>query len=567
MTVKELIQNVEDLKVHLNEISVYDLDVHTSLDLYYTIAKKFNVVIKELSRFEGVVSDEVIKQNEKLVYLLGEGLTTEVVNKINNMIKDGTIDKIINTNLFNDLKSQIKEKANLNEVFTKDKGININDFDEETRQTFLNSQGIDVNYILGEKNVKNENLDLNCVNYENLNDMEGVKNINSLFTNNVLLNYREEKFSIVRDESSTATQSGIVSDGYTYDMLTLNDDKIVVNNASTTHWNLIEVIIDKFKTVSCINKGIYIYIKINSRTDTEIQPYLYTVLGDDTYEYVTLSSITLNTGVNEIEIYQKIKDNAKTIRFYLGTKDNKKVDFDITNYNIMCGNNKGIKDTFENKNILVNKLTNKSNKSKWEGKTVNFVGDSITELYGYKNIASDILGCNMVNCGLAGTTMTVNSNSYYADKSIVERVCGLNGNTSYSDADLWVIMGGINDYNNNVPIGAISDTDNTTFYGAYKQVIEYILNRPNKPRIAILTLMQSNGVGVGNALGLQPKNFRNATIEIAEYYSIPCFDTYKNGGLSVYKITDNTLDNDGLHPNTEISKIIGERIANFLETV
>ena len=79
--------------------------------------------------------------------------------------------------------------------------------------------------------------------------------------------------------------------------------------------------------------------------------------------------------------------------------------------------------------------------------------------------------------------------------------------------------------------------------------------------------MQSNGVGVSNALGLQPKDFRDATLEIAEYYSIPCFDTYKNGGLSIYKITDNTLNGDGLHPNEEISKVIGERVANFLKTI
>ena len=54
----------------------------------------------------------------------------------------------------NDLSSQIKEKANKNEVFNKENGININDFDETTRETFLNAQGIDVNYVLGEGNVK-----------------------------------------------------------------------------------------------------------------------------------------------------------------------------------------------------------------------------------------------------------------------------------------------------------------------------------------------------------------------------------------------------------------------------
>ena len=116
MTVKELIQNVEDLKVHLNEISVYDLDVHTSLDLYYTIAKKFNVVIKELSRFEGVISDEVIKQNNCLQYLMNDGLTEKVIDKINFMVANGDMDKIINDKVLNNINVQLKDKVNKSEL-------------------------------------------------------------------------------------------------------------------------------------------------------------------------------------------------------------------------------------------------------------------------------------------------------------------------------------------------------------------------------------------------------------------------------------------------------------------
>jgi hypothetical protein len=46
------------------------------------------------------------------------------------------------------------EKAEKGEVFLKEIGININDFDDPTRQTFLSAQGIDVNYVLGRENVK-----------------------------------------------------------------------------------------------------------------------------------------------------------------------------------------------------------------------------------------------------------------------------------------------------------------------------------------------------------------------------------------------------------------------------
>lgn len=110
MTVSQkLIENVKELKKALNEISVYDLDVYTSMELYYEIANKLNEVIKELMRFEGVVSDEVIKQNETLIYLTGEGLNEEVVKKIDQMVKEGTFESIINHDIFNSLNLKIEE--------------------------------------------------------------------------------------------------------------------------------------------------------------------------------------------------------------------------------------------------------------------------------------------------------------------------------------------------------------------------------------------------------------------------------------------------------------------------
>ena len=108
---KKLIENINDMRKSLNEISVYDLNVYSAIELYYKLALKTNEVITELSRFEGVISDEIIEQNEKLTYLLGEGLNIEVVKKINQMIADGTMDTIINHNVFNSLNNKIKENA------------------------------------------------------------------------------------------------------------------------------------------------------------------------------------------------------------------------------------------------------------------------------------------------------------------------------------------------------------------------------------------------------------------------------------------------------------------------
>ena len=108
--------NIDELKNQLknsiNEISVYDFNSYTSIELYYKIANKVNEIIKELERHEILVSDEIIKQNNALQEMLDSGLHNEVINKINDMVNDGTMDLIINQNVLEELNSQIKDIAN-----------------------------------------------------------------------------------------------------------------------------------------------------------------------------------------------------------------------------------------------------------------------------------------------------------------------------------------------------------------------------------------------------------------------------------------------------------------------
>lgn len=113
---QQLIDNIEDLRKAVSEVSVYDFNVYTSMEQYYKIAKKLNEIIKELLRFEIVVSEEVVIQNDKLIYLLGEGLNHEVVEKINQMVSNGTFDTIINHNIFTNLGIKINELSSKNNV-------------------------------------------------------------------------------------------------------------------------------------------------------------------------------------------------------------------------------------------------------------------------------------------------------------------------------------------------------------------------------------------------------------------------------------------------------------------
>ena len=104
---EKLIDSIEQLRKAINEISVYDLNTYTAIELYYKIANKINEIIQECYRYEIAVSEEIVNQNDCLQYLLNSGLQIEVIKKINEMVKDGTMDTIINQNVLQSITNQI----------------------------------------------------------------------------------------------------------------------------------------------------------------------------------------------------------------------------------------------------------------------------------------------------------------------------------------------------------------------------------------------------------------------------------------------------------------------------
>ena len=121
------------------------------------------------NRTEGIIDknniqDDLIKELRELYLKFNEeGIDDNIVTeKVNYFLE--------NSNKIKNMILELKQKANLDEVFLVNKGININNFDEETRRTFLQLQGIDVNYVLGKGNVFLENLSFIDVDRQNIFD-------------------------------------------------------------------------------------------------------------------------------------------------------------------------------------------------------------------------------------------------------------------------------------------------------------------------------------------------------------------------------------------------------------
>jgi lysophospholipase L1-like esterase len=215
--------------------------------------------------------------------------------------------------------------------------------------------------------------------------------------------------------------------------------------------------------------------------------------------------------------------------------------------------------------ILQKDLTSyDTSKLSWVGKSYVSLGDSITwqdgHTYGqgsqigqiargYQTIMKEqlFLG-NYINKGVSGAPMANGTTSGAGTNTTGKSV-------DYSSTDLVTIAAGTNDFKLNVPMGVkgqIGDTtfDTNTFYGAYRDLIEYILKNKPTARIVLFTPLQRDNSGYDvntvNTVGNKLIDYVNAIQVLGEMYGIPVIDMYRNSGIT--KLNFTTYLMDGLHP-------------------
>lgn len=229
-------------------------------------------------------------------------------------------------------------------------------------------------------------------------------------------------------------------------------------------------------------------------------------------------------------------------------------------------------ETASNKNILTNK--------KWVA-----CGDSFTEgVDGEKFADGDFAGKNkvypffigernnmiIVNEAVSGSSMTYISerhNSWENGCFSVNRYKNIP-----NDADYITLYFGINDDNYSAPIGSIDDTKNTTFYGAWNTVLEYLITNHPFAKIGIII---TNG---------SSKKYTDAERAISRKWGIPYLDMeadYQHVPL-MQRVTERTevcqkalelrkkafaVSDSNTHPNAKAHEYESTFIENWLRTL
>lgn len=225
-----------------------------------------------------------------------------------------------------------------------------------------------------------------------------------------------------------------------------------------------------------------------------------------------------------------------------------------------------------------------SKNSQWQGITINFMGDSITEGYPggstvtkkFREFLGEMLNATVNGYGIGGSTIAQGSNPMYS------RVLNMN-----TDANLIFVFGGTNDFalynralGDQFTVSSNTRTlnvDTSTFYGALNQMCLNLLSKfPTATYVLLTPIHRKNFSGQytdlqANGGGLYLDDYVEAIKNVANWFSIPVIDLYAISSLypqdETQKLKYFASSNDGLHPNTLGHKVMAEVIYEALDKI
>lgn len=209
-----------------------------------------------------------------------------------------------------------------------------------------------------------------------------------------------------------------------------------------------------------------------------------------------------------------------------------------------------------------------------KNKTINFLGDSITEGHGatsnekcFVSLIGERTGAIVRNYGIGGTRIARQNVADEFEKrgNFCDRMRNM------EDSDVMVVFGGTNDFGHgDAPMGEFSDRDDRTFYGACHTCFSYLAEKYAGKPVFIITPLHRCGEfdKSKNKNGLLLTDYISAIKEVARYYSIPVLDLYSEYGVT--PVIDSVRERfmpDGLHPSDAGHSLLADKIIAYIKTI
>lgn len=142
------------------------------------------------------------------------------------------------------------------------------------------------------------------------------------------------------------------------------------------------------------------------------------------------------------------------------------------------------------------------------------------------------------------------------------------------DADIVLVMGGVNDFQHDVPMGPADSADPRCFTGALRTLVPGLLRKYPDRRLVFLTPMKNDFVHptkhypntfTRNGQGLVQADYAAVIRRVCDFYGVPVLDMFAASGISPFvEEQARRYMPDKLHYSRAGYRRLAARIAGFL---
>ena len=220
--------------------------------------------------------------------------------------------------------------------------------------------------------------------------------------------------------------------------------------------------------------------------------------------------------------------------------------------------------------------------SPWSGKVIDVMGDSNVAYNKWQPLVAAELGCTFLNHGVGGSKIAKPDSS----STQISMCDDVRINALDTSAAAWICgPWATNDWAQNIPIGSITDSVNTTFYGALNIIAQKLRARaPTKP---ILWTTPFNGDYDSGRTGAWVDGETNQYGRVSDYaaairavalrYGFPLIDLNADCGWTKFNssnflMTEGDINPSRIHLNADagparISSLVTDRLTAFQKLV